>query len=144
MMQYSWKRPIFNIIDRFSYRQNKYYNFFMETQNWTLDELKVYQLQKLRKIGEVWGLNIKSWDDFYQLPLTTKDDLPKGAPPSSKRYHTHETSGSTGEPRVIYVPWETWYRKDAVFHRSWAWLGRTNQPVLRLIAGNPEYAWYDW
>lgn len=144
MIRYTWKSPIFNILDRFTIRENQFYNFFMKTQNWTVEQLKDYQLKKLREISQVWNLGIESWEDFYRLPLTTKDDMWNWKPPEGVKHHTHETSGSTGEPRVIYVPWETWYRKDAIFHRTWTWLGRTHQPVLRLIAGEPQYGWYDW
>ena len=145
MLISGWKKPIFNVIDYFSFKQNRFYHFFRDSENWDLDRLKTYQLTKLWEISNVWNLNIKSWDDFYSLPLTTKSDLPTTPPSTSRKgYHTHETSGSTGEPRIIHVPSETWHRKDAIFHRSWAWLGRENQPVLRLMAGKPEFAWYDW
>ncbi len=144
MIRYIWKKPIFNVLDRFTLRENRFYRFFMETQNWTVEQLEEYQLGKLREISRVWNLGIETWDDFHRLPLTTKEDIWDFKPPEGARYHTHETSGSTGEPRVVYVPRETWYRKDAVFHRSWRWLGRKNQPVLRLIAGEPHYGWYDW
>ena len=144
MLKYSWKKPIFNIIDRFSLKENRFYNFFMKTQHWSVEQLQEYQLMKLREISKVWNLGINTWEDFYRLSLTSKTDIWEWQPPKGTRYHTHETSGSTGEPRIIYVPWETWYRKDAIFHRSWNWLGRTDQPVFRLIAGEPHYAWYDW
>lgn len=139
------KRSIFNLIDRFTFREGRFDKFFAETAKWTIQQLKDYQLKKLKEISKIWDLGIQSWDDFYHLPLTTKEDIWGWEPPRDTKYHTHETSGSTGEPRVIYVPWETWYRKDALFHRSWEWLGRKpHQPVLRLIAGEPKYAWYDW
>lgn len=139
------KMPVFPIIDRFTLKQGQYYNFFVNTGNWSFDQLKEYQLTKLKELGKVWKLELNSWDDFYKLPLTTKKDIWDWKPPAGRKYHTHETSGSTGEPRIIYVPWETWYRKDALFHRSWKWLGRKPyQPALRLIAGTAEYAWYDW
>jgi len=78
------------------------------------------------------------------LPITTKVDLPNSPRFPKIKFRHHETSGSTGEPRIIWVPSESWNRKDALFMRSWKKMGWTNQPVLRLISGEPKYAWYDW
>lgn len=139
------KKPVFNIIDRFTFRENKFLDFFAQTQSWTVGELRAYQLKKLRELSMAWGLGVRTWEDFYRLPLTAKADIEGWQPRGRTKYHTHETSGSTGTPRIVYVPWETWYRKDALFHRSWEWLGRQPyQPVLRLVAGTPRYSWYDW
>ena len=138
------KQPIYNLIDRFTFHQNEHLSFFLEAESWSYERLLDYQLTRIRAICQHWGLSVNTWDDFYRLPLTGKPDMDMYRPPAGK-YNTQSTSGSTGEPRTIYIPWETWYRKDALFHRSWMWLGRQpHQPVLRLIAGKPHYAWYDW
>lgn len=133
------KRIIYPILDFFTLKQNKYLREFNKLDKLTIEELKEYQLNKLGK-----NLNINSWSQFYSLPITTKEDLPK-LPAPGKEYHQHETSGSTGEPRIIWVPKETWYRKDAIFTRSWARMGRKfKDKVFRLMAGEPKYAWYDY
>lgn len=140
----AFKRPTYNLIDRFTFHQNEHLRFFLETEDWPYELLREYQLTRVRDICNHWGLSVDTWDDFHRLPLTDKRDLDRVQPPAGK-YNVQTTSGSTGEPRTVYIPWETWYRKDALFHRSWLWLGRKpHQPVLRLIAGKPHYAWYDW
>lgn len=138
------RRTIFNIVDRLTFNVNKFYNFFMISKDWSYDQLRDYQLQKLRRISDVWNLGIRSWEDFYKLPLTSKEDIFSFTPNTNRRYKTHETSGSTGEPRKVYVPEETWYRKMSIFRRSWNSLGRTDEPVLRLIAGDAKFSWYDY
>jgi phenylacetate-coenzyme A ligase PaaK-like adenylate-forming protein len=132
------KNIIYHIIDFFTFKQIKYLRIFDKLDKLSIDELTLFQLNKLKN-----NLKIYSWDDFYKLPITTKKDLPE-RPNAGREYHQHETSGSTGEPRVIWVPKETWYRKDAIFTRSWNRMGRKpSDKVFRLMAGEPEYAWYD-
>jgi len=142
-MIYIIKKALYPIVDQCTFKIRKFLKFFMETEKWSYEQFLDYQLEKLKEISKVWNLKIKTWEDFYSLPIMTKDDLPTAKPKSSS-YYTHETSGSTGEPRVIYVPRETWYRKDAIFLRSWQRMGRKFEYVLRLIAGEPKYWWYDW
>ena len=137
------KRLVYRIYDKFTFNQVKYLKTFLKLDNLTGESLLKYQLQKIKKCTSDHGLNVDSWEDFYKLPITTKQDLPDNKP-VTKKYKKHETSGSTGEPRKIYVPEETWYRKDAIFTRSWIKMGRKNQWVFRLIAGEPSYAFYDW
>lgn len=134
------KRLIYNIYDFFTFRQNFYYKKFEKFDLASIDFLKTYQ------IGMVTGnplIKAKSWGEFYKLPITSKKDLPDS--PSMGNYRQHETSGSTGQPRVIWVPKESWSRKDAIFTRSWARMGRKSTDwVLRLISGEPKYPFYDW
>jgi phenylacetate-coenzyme A ligase PaaK-like adenylate-forming protein len=104
--------------------------------------LEEYQLKNIIKCCKFHGIDVSSWGDFFKLPITTKKDLPSNVP--TKKFKKHETSGSTGEPRIIYVPTETWYRKDAIFSRSWMKMGRKREKVLRLMAGEPSYPFYDW
>ena len=48
-------------------------------------------------------LKLNSWDDFFNLPMTTKDDLRDCMPedtlavPRSKIWHYHESFGTTGK-----------------------------------------------
>lgn len=137
------KSLIYKIYDKITFNQNKYLKEFLKLDSLQGDELRKYQFQEIKKCCASHGIFIKSWNDFYRLPVTTKKDLPNNKP-KSKKYKKHETSGSTGEPRKIYVPEETWYRKDAIFSRSWMKMGRKNEWVFRLIAGEPKYAFYDW
>lgn len=133
------KKQIYQIVDFFTFKQNQHLKEFNRLDKLTIEELEEFQLKRLREI-----LLINSWEDFYKLPITTKQDLPS-SPLIEGEFHQHETSGSTGEPRIIWVPKSTWYRKDAVFTRSWDRIGRKPKDwVFRLMAGNPAYAWYDW
>ena len=151
-----FKKMIYPIVDYRSFQQKKFLQFFRDTESWSYQQLEEYQLRKVQFIVyHHTGALVKTWDEFHQLPLMTKDDL---VVPNSYRIspdspytvngievHEHETSGSTGEPRRIKVPADTWHRKDAMFHRSWERLGRKwHDTAMRLIAGVPSYGWYDW
>ena len=137
------KSLIYKIYDKLTFNQIKYLKEFIELDKLAGPELLQYQLDKITECCKSHGIEIGSWDDFLGLPITTKEDLPDKKP-KTKKYKKHETSGSTGEPRKIYVPEETWYRKDAIFSRSWIKMGRKRGWVFRLIAGEPSYAFYDW
>jgi len=132
------KNLLYRIFDRFTFNQVPYLNFFIRMEKKSVDELRDFQLSKLKGIG------INSWDEFYDLPVTTKVDLPPSPRFPDEEMRQHETSGSTGQPRIIWVPPETWYRKDAIFSRSWINMGRKNEWVFRLISGEPKYPRYDW
>jgi len=132
------KQLLYKIFDRITFNQIPYLHFFIDMENRTVEELKEFQLKKLNYLG------IKSWDDFYRMPITTKSDLPLKPRFPEKEMRQHETSGSTGQPRVIWVPPETWHRKDAIFTRSWIRMGRKKEWVFRLISGEPKYPFYDW
>jgi phenylacetate-coenzyme A ligase PaaK-like adenylate-forming protein len=133
------KRLIYYIVDLFTFKQLKYLREFNKLDKLTISELEDFQLSRMSS-----NLGIHSWKEFFRLPITTKSDLPE-RPNAGSEYHQHETSGSTGEPRIIWVPKETWYRKDAIFTRSWTRMGRKHSDkVFRLMAGEPKYAWYDY
>jgi len=126
------------IIDRMTFGQNKFLKEFNKLDKLTIPELRNFQIGRMRE-----NLGINSWAEFFNRPITYKKNLPDY--PMITEYHQHETSGSTGEPRTIWVPKTSWYRKDAVFTRSWDRLGRKPKDwVFRLMAGDPRYAWYDW
>ena len=137
------KNLIYKLYDKLTFNQNKYLKNFLKLDNLLGHNLLDFQLRNIIKCCEIHGKKIRSWDEFFNLPVTTKKDLPDKKP-KTKKYKRHETSGSTGEPRQIYVPEATWYRKDAIFSRSWMKMGRKNEWVFRLIAGEPKYAFYDW
>lgn len=133
------KKLIYPLVDFFTFKQLKHLKEFNKLDKLSIQKLQDFQLNKISN-----NLQINSWYEFYNLPITTKEDLPE-RPNAGTEYHQHETSGSTGEPRVIWVPKETWYRKDAIFTRSWTRMGRQfKDKVFRLMAGEPKYAWYDY
>jgi hypothetical protein len=136
------KKIFYIVYDYFTFNQSKYLRLFKKLDNMRGEELKQYQIKNIIDCCAAHGIYICCWDDFKKLPITTKKDLPNTVP--TKKFKKHETSGSTGEPRIIYVPTETWYRKDAIFSRSWWKMGRKNEKVLRLMAGEPSYPFYDW
>ena len=136
------KDIFYYIYDKLTFNQTKYLKLFRKLDMLRGNELRKFQLEKIRECCAAHGIDIKNWEQFEGLPITTKNDLPEGAPDG--KFKRHETSGSTGEPRIIYVPESTWYRKDAIFSRSWSKIGRKNELVLRLMAGEPSYAFYDW
>ena len=136
------KRLFYCIYDRFTFNQEKYLQLFRKLDNLRGKELEDFQLRKILECCAHYKIDIKDWDGFYQLPITTKEDLPDSVP-DCKKYREHESSGSTGEPRKIYVPEEMWHQKDAIFTRSWGKMGRKNEWVLRLMVGEPHYQFYD-
>jgi hypothetical protein len=136
------KHILYKIYDRFTFNQNKYLKIFIDLDHLRGDSLSNYQLSSIIDCCLHHNIQVHNWDDFRGLPITTKSDLPDRVPKG--KFKKHETSGSTGEPRVIYVPENTWYRKDAIFSRSWQKMGRKKQWVFRLMAGEPSYPFYDW
>jgi phenylacetate-coenzyme A ligase PaaK-like adenylate-forming protein len=140
-----FKQVSYRFIDAVTFRQLIHLKKFENMEKLSREELLNFQLQNLSTTHEkIYGKAIKSWSEFKNLPITTKVDLPNSPRFPKIKFRHHETSGSTGEPRIIWVPSESWNRKDALFMRSWKKMGWTNQPVLRLISGEPKYAWYDW
>jgi len=134
------KRFIFPLIDLFTMRQLPHLLKFTRLEKMSIEQIREFQLSKLRE-----NMIADNWDSFFSLPITSKKDLPLRPNGENEEYHQHETSGSTGEPRIIWVPKDTWYRKDAIFMRSWTRIGRkSGDRVLRLMAGEPKYRIYDW
>lgn len=135
------KRAIYLAYDFFTFKQNSFYQKSKLFDGASIQYLETYQLKKL---SENPLISIKSWKTFNDLPITCKKDLPDN-PVSGNEFRQHETSGSTGQPRVIWVPKESWNKKDAIFTRSWERMGRKHSDwVLRLISGEPKYPFYDW
>lgn len=138
------KRILYKIYDWLTFNQEKHLRFFTEIEKRHIFELENFQLNRLKKIALIFGFRIDNWDDFYNLPITTKSDLPSRPTFPDEEIRQHETSGSTGQPRVIWVPSDSWNRKDAIFTRSWKKMGWKGQKILRLISGEPKYPFYDW
>ena len=140
-----FKNLAYRIYDFFTFKQIRHLKYFIELEKKTISELEEFQIEKLRDLSKkLSGISIDNWEDFYKLPITKKQDLVNNPLYPNENIKTHETSGSTGEPRVIWVPEDSWNRKDAIFMRSWIHMGRKNQKVLRLISGDPKYSKYDY
>ena len=120
-------------------RIENFCNVFKISQEWIYDFFKFYQLNTLHTLGKHFGLKINTWNDFYKLPLTTKEDLRKWKV-KKKGLTVHYTSGSTGEPLAIYGPEYLQYIKASIFIRAWENVGwDRKRPVLRLTAGKPQW-----
>jgi len=140
------KEYLYYLYDFFTFKQHFWLSKFNYLEFCSIENLRIFQLEKLKELNKHYDfLQIQSWEDFYNLPITTKQNLPSTATYPKKTLRQHETSGSTGEPRIIWVPKESWNRKDAIFSRSWIRMGRKpSDKVLRLISGEPKYKFYDW
>jgi phenylacetate-coenzyme A ligase PaaK-like adenylate-forming protein len=146
VIAFNWIRlKLYILVDFLSFRQLPILKRFESMENLSREELREFQFNALNNTYEkLFGSQLDSWVEFFELPITYKSNLPSSPANPHKKIRTHETSGSTGEPRTIWVPKESWARKDAIFMRSWRKMGWTNQPILRLISGEPKYEWYDW
>jgi hypothetical protein len=56
------KNLLYRIFDKFTFNQVPHLNFFIKMEKKPVDELRDFQLSKLKGIG------INSWDEFYQIP----------------------------------------------------------------------------
>src|SRR4030067_3192646 len=120
--------------------------FLQESQWWSKDQIKQYQLERLKKtlqlayentsyyrgLMEVYDMNpyeLKSFEDLKKLPLLEKDDV---------RLHHHEmisnanfynmlykchTSGTSGKPLTLYRDLQNVGFEHAVLMRQWQWAG---------------------
>lgn len=147
------KRLAFFVYDLFKINTNKWCRFFNKSQYWSYKQLKDFQLKRLKILSKKFNLNINSWKDFYNLHLTTKEDIRKYSKNKDfileknkfKKLTTHHSSGSTGLTLTTYGPFELQSIKSAIFERAWSWTGRKKKDwVLRLIAGEPKWKFYDW
>lgn len=136
--------PIYIMVDLFTKKQVPKLVIFIALEKLPRSFKNKLQLRKIRKICKLHlNLEIESLAHFQTLPIMTKQDLPVEPRFPGKTYRKHETSGSTGQPRVIWVPSKSWERKDAIFMRSWLKMGWRGDKILRLISGEPRYRFYD-
>lgn len=74
-----------------------------------------------RKLG---AKTVSSWDDFFALPMTTKDELRAAEPedmlavPMSRIWHYHESFGTTGRPLATWFTLEE-FQREAEMVRRW-------------------------
>ncbi|MFH0975699.1 MAG: AMP-binding protein [Spirochaetota bacterium] len=70
------------------------------------------------------GLKLNSWEDFFKLPLTLKEDLRGLAPedtlavPRSEAWHYHESFGTTGAPVASWFTVDD-YEREATMTSRW-------------------------
>ncbi len=80
-------------------------------------------------------LTLNSWDDFFNLPMTTKEDLRGCAPedtlavPKSEVWHYHESFGTTGKPISSWFTRED-YEREADITKRWTQPVRPGMYVL--------------
>lgn len=120
-------------------------DFLLKSQNWSTEELKAYQTDKLktllenayrnspfyRKKFDDAGLDIKSvknLSDLASVPFLTKEEVLSNAKDiqinvTDEKMFYSETSGSTGKPLVFYrnLDWDAWHR--ASIFRGYSWYG---------------------
>ena len=53
------KKFLYKIFDKFTFNQLPYLKFFIEMEKKSIDELREFQLEKLKGISD-----IKTWDEF--------------------------------------------------------------------------------
>ncbi|MCB9746953.1 MAG: phenylacetate--CoA ligase family protein [Candidatus Omnitrophica bacterium] len=123
----------------------KYKAFLEESQWWPREKLLEYQWNELTKLLHHCHYNvpywkekfdqlniswtdIKSYEDFLKLPITTKDDIRKHKERMLARNYigktwSKHTGGSTGEPMELdYTP-ESYDWRVAISKRGYAWTG---------------------
>ena len=121
----------------------KNYDFLIQSQHWSIEKLKEYQLATLRKLlhhaytntefyrntfdkNKIHPNDINSLSDLNKIPPVTKDQLLENnkkiqIKESSEKLFYSETSGSTGKPLVFYrnKDWDAWH--NALVFRGYSW-----------------------
>lgn len=122
-----------------------YINEYESHLSWPKEQLEAYQWQQLSKLihhaydntdyyKKVWteaGItsanDIRSIDDFYKLPLTTKDDIKahydEFVSSAFSNNIKKSTGGSTGQPFHFELNIDSNTRREAVMWRGYGWLG---------------------
>jgi len=122
-----------------------HYNFLIDSQNWELQKLQDYQLERLKDLlqlaytkcsyyrkkfenSNIEPSMIKQLSDLERIPILTKDELLKNIDTIQiqsypEKLFYSETSGSTGRPLVFYrnKDWDAWHR--ASVYRGYSWYG---------------------
>jgi len=120
----------------------KWLRIYEFTDYFSRKQLRDYQFLLLKDIAKKHNLQIDDWDDFYNLPLTTKQDIQEYSPKDVENTTTHQTSGSTGYPLKVYGPNFLQQVKSAIFERAWKKI--RPKKVVRLTAGEPKWKFYDF
>jgi hypothetical protein len=117
--------------------------FFGESLNWSYSRRRKLQLHLLRAVSAEFGLGIEDWSDFDRRKLTAKTDLVDFPAHHIEGGVLHQTSGSSGRPFEFYRDRSLEPIDAAIFDRAWNMIGRRNEPVLRLVSGEPKWKFYD-
>jgi len=127
---------LFRFIDHFTLNVLKHYRHLDKSQWLPHDQLVDLQFRKLQDLAGNFGLEVRSWKDFYSLPFTTKDQLRRYIPKGN--YGFSQTSGSTGDPFRFAVPLNHRSISIATELRNWEWLNWEGQFSFRLTVGEPS------
>jgi len=126
---------------------SKHFNFLMESQWWSKNDLKEYQNSKLRelikysyenveyynnlfKVNKLHPADIKTREDLYKIPILTKEDIRRNYPDTivaksytKKLVYKGSSSGSTGKPLQYLVSKDSYSFNIACNLRGWYWMG---------------------
>jgi phenylacetate-CoA ligase len=81
------------------------------------------------------GISLGSWADYFNLPLTYKEEMQEAGPegllavPRSEAWHYHESFGTTG------VPVSTWFTADDYereVNQTWRWTSAIKPGTMLL------------
>lgn len=119
------------------------YEFLVNSEKWSLDELEAYQLKRLKRIVsiaydksvfykmrfdklKISPDSINSLKDIKKLPVLTKGDILENISSIQnkdgyRKLFFSETSGSTGEPLIFYrnSEWDAGHRAAQLRGYSW-------------------------
>ena len=134
----------------------KTYNFLQESQWWSKERLKEYQIQQMSKLLHFayehvpyykrvfceHGLkpgDIKSVSDFQKLPYLTKDLVKKHANElvaenlDLNTLFLNHTSGTSGKPLQFYEDLSVLQKENAFIYHQWSRLGvNPGDPIIQL------------
>jgi len=134
----------------------RYYQWLLETQWWSRDQLEALQLEQLRALVKhayenvpyyrrvfderrLTPKDIATLDDLRKLPILTKEDVRNNFEEliarnvDRSRLHYATTSGSTGSPLGLYHDkYTTGLHEAAFILRQWGWAGY--QPGDRVVS----------
>jgi len=125
----------------------KYFDFIQQSQWWSLEELKAYQLEQLKSLVKfsyenvpyyqrsfrekrIHPSDIKTLEDIQLLPLITKEEvrshvdefIPNGVDVSKLRVWV--TGGTSGIPLKVYQDlFDSCLMEEAFRLRQWMWAG---------------------
>jgi hypothetical protein len=118
-------------------------DFFRESKKWPYRKKAELQLSLLRALSVEFGLGVNDWNDFHSLKINSKSDLRGYEPHNRELAIEYQTSGSSGSPFSFYRDRSLEAIDTAIFERAWSMVGRRDQLVLRLVSGQPKWAYYD-
>ena len=137
----------------------KWYNFLQESQWWSIERLKQYQMQQLKKLLNhayknvpyykrifdeklLKPKNIQNFEDFRKLPYLTKDIvrgnsdnlIAKNISKENMKYVT--TGGTSGKPLGFYIEERTIFIRDAFDWRQYNWAAYKFGDKCVVLRGN--------